>query len=1274
MSNISFFVSSTFNDMQSERDIIRDRIAPEIDERIKRYGQNLEFIDLRWGIDTKGENENDANAKILRTCFDEIQKTKPYFVALIGERYGWIPDADDVTAALLDNGVEVTDELLNKSITELEIECALRSYPFMDRCVFYFRDEIDYGSDEQAKKNFVSHGKDKEKVALLKKKLTELYPKQIRTYSAKWNKELQRIEGLEEFGKSLFNDVITTLETDLEKTAAPQNPIEESLNVQKGLIDRLSATFSGRSPELRLIDEFSRSDKCVMLLTGQSGSGKSSLLAKAVTLLSDNACVLPFFVGADENACSVENMLKSIVFVLSEKLNAPLCFQPNERECDYGAILKQFYSLINTAALDRDVYLVIDAINQFARTPYEADMKWLNLHSLNPNVKLIISSTPDYYQLRFIEALRPMSVNLDYFTLDDVESVARRYFKINHKEINDAVLKEITLKGGDKYNPCREPIYLLSLLQELTNIGKEDFREIKRREAALGENAGDAIINYLADIARNAPNKLNLQLETLYGKICSLIGERETALYVCSIAVSRQGMDEKFIEKISEKIGVPFHSATFSYFRKLLKNDLYQRENGKWEFSHALVKNYYRSRFDRQYVDSILSAVIDRLDETDDDNSFKKTEYAYYLTMANKPELFTAYYCRMKNDDQVRNSLVNELQQLDARSDVPSRLLAPNGTPCKEMWTFFYETIENGLYAPQNSEAYACAALNSIYLTEYANDEQALYAIFRVYYALGQVAVRSGYYNAAKDYLHMALSIVSQRTESYKVRLYALLADCYYNTGDSLSERKYDNLREKELLASEPSAKQTQELLHYLYEDSLQKVQGILPWRKTVTAHLNKMQSLLQLNLLDEQETCLWIAKILRIVSRFAMPKGQYDDETARAIKFADEAPSLLGAECLYAAALYTANSDTTKAYELAQKSHAKITEALKTDNGAETLALSNEILNLLIYFADVFKDNDTELIKQRAETLARLNLLAPTYETVCEEIRLLKKEENGEIKTKKLKTSKKLRRESSREQVTAEQKAVNKILLLIVAGVLAVFAVGMPIFFSLMRSSIHTVFGYGSTPYYLFINFFVEALFETFFNMFFCFGAYGLLQILYPASDYKKRKIWIKRSAVFFALAAIVTIVYALVWNHNYETNIITSGNFENYEIYVMSLLVTEMMLVMMTLNEAMSFATYERPLTSQADNRERFVNNLRANLLNALIKLLMLGVCVTVYRLAYAYLNANYTQRLADSLLIFSNALYYSFAGAIAFVIIAKAVYFILEYSRRKHGKAPR
>lgn len=1275
MSNISFFVSSTFNDMQSERDLIRDRIAPETEERLKRYGQNLEFIDLRWGIDTKGENENDANAKILRTCFDEIQKTKPYFIALIGERYGWIPDGDDVTAALMDNGVEVTNEMLDKSITELEIECALRSYPFMDRCVFYFRDDVDYGDDENAKNAFVSKGKDKEKVALLKKKLTELYPKQIRSYRAKWNKALQRVEGLEAFGKSLFNDVVDALETDLKEAAAPQNAIEESLNVQNGLIDRLSSTFSGRESVLAKIDEFTRSDSRVMLLVGQSGSGKSSLLAKIATTLREKFCVLPFFVGVDENACSVENMLKTTVFALSKEMGVPLCFQPDSRECDYEELIKQFYALINSAALKRDVYLIVDAVNQFTRTPYEANMKWLNLYSLSPNVKLIFSSTPDYYQLRFIEALRPTTVNLDYFTTDDVRSVARRYFKINHKEINDSVLNAITDKGDGKNNPCKQPIYLLSLLQELTNIGKEDFRAIKQREATLGESAGDAIINYLADIAKNTPNELNRQLEALYGKICSKIGEKETALYVSAIALSRQGMDERFIEKISEETGVPFNSATFSYFRKLLKNDLYQRENGKWEFSHALVKNYYRSRFDKSYVDTVLTAIVKRLTEADDNDPFKKTEYAYYVIAADKAELLTDYYCRMQEDNQVRSSVINELQQLDRRSDIPQKLLSPNGVPCRDMWSFFYETIENGSYSPQNAEAYACAALNSVYLTDYVNDESALNAVFCIYYALGQVAARSGYFNAAKDYLHMALSLANGQNGVYKAKLYALLADCYYKTGNGILERKYDNLREKELISGEQTADQTRELLSYLYEDSLQKVDGFLPWRKAIKAHLNKMQSLLQQNLLDEQETCGWIAKILRIISRFRMPKGQFDGETERCVKFAETAANPLdGAECLYAAALYVANRDTDRAYGLAKQAYGKITEGLRTDNGAEALALLNEILSLLIYFAKALKQDCAELLTQRADTLARLNLLAPSYSTVCEEIKALSKEEKSEARNKKLKAAKKTRKELAREQVTAEQKAVNKILLLIVAGVVAVFAVGMPIFFSLMRSSVLGFFKNASSPYYMFISFFVEAIFETFFNMFVCFAAYGLLQIVYPLSDYKKRTIWIRRSVILFALAGILMLAYSFVWNFNYETNIITSGRFAEYEIYIMLLLVSEMMLIMMTLNEAMSFATNERPLTSKVNNRERFVNDFGANALNAVIKLALLGVCTAVYWYSFNYLSTNYAKNFANSSLIFSNTLYYSFAGAIAFVIITKVVYLTIEYARRKYGKTAR
>ncbi|HUT18220.1 MAG TPA: hypothetical protein VM366_03595 [Anaerolineae bacterium] len=46
------FVSSTFRDMQSERDWLRDRVIPELEERLRKRHAQLEVVDLRWGVET----------------------------------------------------------------------------------------------------------------------------------------------------------------------------------------------------------------------------------------------------------------------------------------------------------------------------------------------------------------------------------------------------------------------------------------------------------------------------------------------------------------------------------------------------------------------------------------------------------------------------------------------------------------------------------------------------------------------------------------------------------------------------------------------------------------------------------------------------------------------------------------------------------------------------------------------------------------------------------------------------------------------------------------------------------------------------------------------------------------------------------------------------------------------------------------------------------------------------------------------------------------------
>ena len=89
---IRFFVSSTFVDMELERNWLNELF----DELRKDYQQRtdwqVEYVDLRWGISDQAGLDN----RTMSICKAELQRCqtlspRPNFIALIGERYGWIP-------------------------------------------------------------------------------------------------------------------------------------------------------------------------------------------------------------------------------------------------------------------------------------------------------------------------------------------------------------------------------------------------------------------------------------------------------------------------------------------------------------------------------------------------------------------------------------------------------------------------------------------------------------------------------------------------------------------------------------------------------------------------------------------------------------------------------------------------------------------------------------------------------------------------------------------------------------------------------------------------------------------------------------------------------------------------------------------------------------------------------------------------------------------------------------------------------------------------------
>ena len=138
------FISSTFTDMQAERDWLRDRVIPELQERLRERRHHLEPIDLRWGVETVTVAEQQAKELlVLKVCLDEIQRSRPFLIALVGDRYGWVPPEERMRAAVDEQGFRT--DVAGKSVTALEIEFGVLDSPDQKRrSLFYFRDPLPY--------------------------------------------------------------------------------------------------------------------------------------------------------------------------------------------------------------------------------------------------------------------------------------------------------------------------------------------------------------------------------------------------------------------------------------------------------------------------------------------------------------------------------------------------------------------------------------------------------------------------------------------------------------------------------------------------------------------------------------------------------------------------------------------------------------------------------------------------------------------------------------------------------------------------------------------------------------------------------------------------------------------------------------------------------------------------------------------------------------------------------------------------------------------------
>jgi len=451
------FISSTFRDMQEDRDYLVKNIFPQLRKLCESRGVTWAEIDLRWGI----TDESAAEGKVLPICLEEIQKCRPYFIGLLGERYGWVPDT--ISPELLEKEEWLKEQFNDKkSVTELEIlHGVLNNKDMENHAFFYFRDPEYIKTIEKAKQaDFISTTTDEiAKLSQLKDKILESgFPVQ------------ENYPSPEKLGELILKDLTKVIDDVYPEGSQPSFLDREKLDHEAYARSR-SQVYIGRKEYYdRLNQHAANNDRQPLVILGESGLGKSALLANWAIQYSKetpDVLIIQHFVGSSTYSTDWARMLRRIMGELKRNTHIQ-----DEIPSDNTKLRDAFPVWLVNAAAQKKIILIIDALNQLEDLNFAPDLRWLP-ESTHPNLRLFLSTLPGK-SLTEIEKRGWPTFSVQPLSVPERKKLIADFLKIYSRKLETERVKRIA-----NAPQSANPLYLRVLLDELRIFGI--YEELDKR-------------------------------------------------------------------------------------------------------------------------------------------------------------------------------------------------------------------------------------------------------------------------------------------------------------------------------------------------------------------------------------------------------------------------------------------------------------------------------------------------------------------------------------------------------------------------------------------------------------------------------------------------------------------------------------------------------------------------------------------------------------------------------------------------------------------------
>ena len=542
---IPIFVSSTFRDFHAERDELVATVLPALNDQVAQHGCVVELIDLRWGV---AAAEGDAQqARVLEVCLEEIERARPLFVGLLGDRYGWVPDRIRLANAVREAGMSDCQQGISATALEFEYG-ALRRPP--REAVFFERVVVgsippDWRDDDVTR------------IDALKAQVRQRC--EVHTYRVTCRDA--RPTDLSEFVECAIR-VLGAKVAERAREIAGHAPDPVAAAETLFFEDR-SRAFGGRSHLVtRCRDTIvGRSSVC---LTGESGVGKSAIWCAVVNeLIAQDVRVVAVPVGASPEVSSLRGFLLRICQGLGADPPTSLSI---EQLHDYAR------EVLGAAA---PVVLAVDGLDQLPGQPRPTFLSGL------PAGVTVLVSTAAHEQVRYAVAAGMTALEVTALDADDGRAAVNAICASMSRTLPSAAVDRLTAEA-------RAPLWLRLAVGELSALAAEDFGSVDLQADPLAE-----IARLVTQTVYRLPSSTGQLLAGIVDRAVRRFGDREVGATLSLAAVSRSGLRPIDFERLTG-----LDALTIAGIRRALSSLLVTRgEGGRLGFTHGVVRDYVTARF-----------------------------------------------------------------------------------------------------------------------------------------------------------------------------------------------------------------------------------------------------------------------------------------------------------------------------------------------------------------------------------------------------------------------------------------------------------------------------------------------------------------------------------------------------------------------------------------------------------------------------------------------------------------------------------------------------